>query len=211
LRAIRLLNSFKSPKRYDALLEVLSQEADPLLRREAAKSFTAPDALPVLIRASENDPSPSKRRAAVGLIGSARITDPQVFPVLEQILSGEQDWAVRVEAVWAANKLESPQIIPTFQHVLRSDGEPAVRAAIAKSLGSLNDARAVMPLTIALAQDVSPLVREESAKSLGRLNDPQAIPALENGLKDPDPRVQQACLESLNKLKPNRKDTLKKR
>lgn len=205
IRVASLLHQLKSPQRYDVLLDLLSQESDAVLRVAAAKNLTTSEAVPFLLNTAEHDPHPAKRRAALGLIGAARLTDPKVFPALEQILSHDDEWGVRVETVWAAHKLESPQFLPALERALRSDPEPAVRAAIAKALGSMNDGRAVISLTIVLQQDQSPLVREEAALSLGRLNDPQSIPALENALKDSHPDVAQAALEALRKLKPTRK------
>lgn len=205
LRAVQFLQTLRDPDRYTALLDLLASEPDSTIQIQAAKSFSGTEGLTVLLQAAQHDAAPAKRRVALGLIGSARLTDPQVFPALERALSADREWPVRVQAVWTANQLEDPRVLPALHQALQSDTEPAVRAAIAKSLGSFGDLRATVPLSIALRQDASPLVRDEAAKALGRLNDPSSIPVLETALKDEDPTVRESALQALNKLKPTRK------
>ncbi len=210
MRAVKLVQATKGPQRYSLLLDLLAQESDSAIQTQAAKSFSDPEALPLLLQVVERDPDPKRRRAAIGLIASARVTDPQVYPILEQALSADNEWPVRIQAALTAQKLEDPRLIPVLQQALINDSEPAVRAAMAKTLGSLNDGRAINPLTLALRQDTSPLVREEAARALGRLNDPQSIPMLEIALKDENPAVRDAALESLNKLKPPKRKEIRK-
>jgi HEAT repeat protein len=137
--------------------------------------------------------------AATRHIGGLGDNGRPAIPMLRALMNDDGEyWLVRSEAVCALAAI-GPETLPDIRSAL-TDRPPRLRWAAAYALGRSGAApQEVVPLLEVAIQDSNWLIRTEAARSLASQG-PSAVPALQNALKDDDPRVQAAAAWSLGQL-----------
>lgn len=213
--ALMLCVGFEWPGRVARLQQAL-ERGTPIERRDAARRLLqepAQDALPVILRALEDDDREVRQTAAglaaelragaavpillewqrdaqpqtraIALETLGRIADPRALPALMHGLADPSP-EVRVAAVSAVAAVAAGSIDVLAPRV--HDADARVRLSAVHALAGLHDARALPPLVRASA-DPMPEVRAAALAALGRSPDARALPALAQALRARDEDV----------------------
>lgn len=154
-------------------------------------------ALPPLADLATDDVSAEIRRAAVGALGFAAVSDTAISQALLRTLK-DTVWQVREEAATTLGKI---RLISARDALIAALGDDywQVRLRSARALGQLGDGIAALPLTALLTHSISNL-RKEAALALGELREPAAEIALRAALGDADPDVRKAVRIALQQI-----------
>ena len=128
-----------------------------------------PVALPLLTQFTKSD-TPAIRAAAVDALRN--IPQPQVDPLLRQVLAEDTEARVRLEAAFALGfRKTSAESFTMQKKALATEADDKVRGAILDNLAKMNkqfpEVRGI--LTRAAKDDPSEYVRKEAAGLLGSL------------------------------------------
>jgi len=183
-----------------ALADALEPERDSALRKIAilALARAGQPAVPLLTGVL-TDRDPSVRLQAVTALG--RI-GPAAVPALVNVFKNDPDTEVRQEAarVFGSMKADDPGVLPALSTALQ-DSADAVRGQAIQSLRQLTpaDEALIKELTPVLA-DKNLDVRLDAIRFLGGLG-PAAVPPLVALLRDPEVKVRQRVIESLEEIR----------
>jgi putative heme-binding domain-containing protein len=139
-----------------------------------------PESLTTLL----NDPRPAVRKRAIGalaMIGAAAV------PAIGQVLASASSFEARLNAVWAATRIDVPEARSMVRGALR-DSDETVRQAATHSVSLWRDREAVS-LLLDLLTHGTPHNRRVAAEALGRIGDSQAVKPLLDALSNPNDRV----------------------
>ena len=131
-----------------------------------------------------------------------RLTDLPEFPTaddLDQLLSRDEDPAVRAVAVIALSRLRDETAKEALVAAL-SDDDRQVRLLAVQGLAISWGEEALEPLRMALMEDPAPLVRSNAAMSIARLSKDNALAALREAQFDEDASVQEVVAHALERL-----------
>jgi twitching motility protein PilT len=131
--------------------------------------------------------SPVFRLYAVALV--ERLADPEMLPLLQDLIARDPDAIVRERAVEALGKIKHPNAVATLLQVMRT--EPEFQVTCLEALEKLN-ARATAVDVASLLQGPDPAVRLAAVKCLQALDDPRQTPWVQAIVNDPDERVARA-------------------
>jgi HEAT repeat protein len=179
---------------FSILIQALKSEKEQMCQVavEALRKISCPS-LPTLIQALKNEGLLAPGNAQI----SEQIDDFEIVQILAQELKNE-NWQIRLLAVWALGNIGNPKAIPALIQALQDENKQ-VRLIAAEALGKIGDSRAVSALIPAL-QDEDRDVRQAAVNALGKIGDPQVIPFLTRALQDEDTDVCQAAAEALGKI-----------
>jgi len=129
-----------------------------------------------LMRVLASGGSTDERRAAASLLGELQAA--QALPLLQGILSQDNDVLLRRAAASALRRLETPDSAPTLQALLGNPAEDRfVRMSAAYGLARLGHAEGVAGLTMIFAETTGDgRGRDVAFRSLASLNDERALP-----------------------------------
>ena len=229
--AVLALADLESPVALPALIATLSGDAAAEVRAEAASILAAwerDDVVDALcaalldaddeVRTAAADSLSGLKQAPSGsvLLRWVRHEDPfvrhAVFRGLRELRCveafepalaalGDEDAAVRIEAVSVLGWLRDGRALTALQERAACDADPLVRRAAA---GALGFAPAADNLTahalIAALRDTAWQVREESAATLGKLRAPSAVDPLIAALDDPYWQVRLRAVRALGQI-----------
>ncbi len=198
VEAAQLLARLADPRSASALVQVMSEAADPLVRAEAAVALgrqydeQAREALRRLVHSESAD---LRSRAAVSL---ARLRDAEAVPALIDALHVSRDAYEREEAVRWLGRLRDPRALEPLLELLT---DSRVRHLTVVALGHLGDPRAFGPLARALQWETHQHIRDGLARALGQLGDSRALALLAPLARDePDLRYPPESLVRLGAL-----------
>jgi putative membrane-bound dehydrogenase-like protein len=156
------------------------------IRKKDAHRFQDPRGLKLLGEPGKNqkpeagltklldDPRPALRRRAIESLGAG---GPMAVPWLERVLSDDGKTVMtRVNAVWAATRIDDPAARELVRSVLNDANETVCQAA-AHSAGVWRDQKAV-PQLLRLLESPSLPNRRVAAEALGRIGDKAAVRGL---------------------------------
>ncbi|OLP19317.1 glycosyl transferase family 2 [Leptolyngbya sp. 'hensonii'] len=184
------------------LLEALSQDPNPVVRRAAAKTLTIiadPVAVPTLLQAFLHDEDTVVQGSAAGAL--ARTGEAAVPALLGILASPDYPESTKGHAAWALAFIGAEASEHLYK-ALNSDSVDvrcAVVSAIAHVAQEKSDEQACHVLVAALT-DPEAAIRTEAASALGQLNYPPAVPHLILALQDSDGEVRKAAVSSLGKM-----------
>jgi type II secretory pathway pseudopilin PulG len=129
-----------------------------------------------LMRVLANGTSADERRAAANLLGE--LGAAQALPLLQGILSQDNDLLLRRAAASALRRLETADAVPTLQALLGNPAEDRfVRMSAAYGLARLGFEEGVAALTMIFAETTGDgRGRDVAFRSLVSLNDERALP-----------------------------------
>ena len=134
--AAKLLGDLGDPAAAEALLPLLLEDSDPVVRQRAAESLAlvgGTTAIEGLARAVE-DPMKEVRLASVR--GLRRLDPGYATPALARLVLDDTEWEVRVQAATALGRSGNPEVVPVLEAALQDDNE-FVRSAATKGLETL--------------------------------------------------------------------------
>jgi len=183
------------------LARILSNpDEDPEVRLAAALALgrNAHPSAPRALAEALKDPSPNIRRLALKALANKGMA-ARIGSATETLCNALRDEtpAIRANAAEALGKLADPQAADSLSEAL-ADDDHGVRNKAAIALARLGDPRAV-PALITQLNEAGP-GRPEAAEALGNFSDPGVADALMGVLKDHDPSVRLAAVESLHKI-----------
>jgi bilin biosynthesis protein len=183
------------------LLEALTNHADVVVRRAAAKTLTIiadPAAVPTLIHAFLNDQDTVVKGSSAGAL--ARTGEAAVPALLDILASTDQPEDIKGHAAWALAFIGSEA--SEYLYKALNNASLDVRCAVIGALGHVaqeqSDEKSRNLLVSALS-DPEPLIRTEAAAALGQVNYPAAVPHLILATQDTDLDVRKAAINSLGK------------
>lgn len=198
VEAARLLARLAAPRSAPALVEVMTEASDPLVRAEAAVALGRqydPRAQGALRRLVHSEDPDLRSRAAVSL---GRLRDPEAVPALIDALHVSRDAYEREEAVRWLGRLRDPRALDPLLELL---ADFRVRHLTVVALGHLGDPRAFAPLAQALQWETHQHIRDGIARALGQLGDPRATPLLVSvAYREPELRYPPESLVRLGAL-----------
>lgn len=174
----------EDPRSVAALSRVLTNDADPEVRRTAAWALGQIEdvaASEALQRAVRQDDDAEVRQTAVWALG--QIQDHGAVDALVDALS-DTDPQVRATAVWALGRIQDDRAVDGLVGVM-GDADPEVRKDAAWALGQIQDRSAVPALVRALT-DAEPGVRAQAVWALGQIEDRASVDALGRALGGDD-------------------------
>ncbi|HEX5244201.1 MAG TPA: PVC-type heme-binding CxxCH protein, partial [Tepidisphaeraceae bacterium] len=130
------------------------------------------------------DHRPAVRKRAIEALAAR---GPSAIQPIETILRTSSSQQARLDAVWAATRIDSPEARSAVRLALH-DADDAVRQAAAHSASVWRDSAAFDDL-IAVLQYPSAFNRRVAAEALGRLGNAKAIPAIFQQLARDNDRV----------------------
>jgi len=193
--------AFDGEQHLSGLIDLLKNwEEDVEIRRAAVLSLAgfADSAAPAALAYALKDPNGSVRKLAARALASvepATATDSVSEALCEAL--GDEMPEVRANAAEALGRIGGPAAGRALSEAI-ADADATVRNKAALALARLKDARAVPALAAQLAQ-AGP-GRPHAAEALGNFADAGANAALVSVLKDTDPHVRAAAVESLCKI-----------
>lgn len=160
------------------------------------------------------DKNPDQRMAAAQKLAGMGDKAKNALPQICDAAAKDEVEEVRGSAVHALGILRNPDGIPTIIDILQKDKSAIVRALAADAAAEFGDeAKPMVPALIGALKDKEAVVRQHAALTLGKLgtkHSKDAVPALAEGLKDADLRMQAACalakLEALDEMTKALKD-----
>lgn len=183
------------------LLEALTNHADVVVRRAAAKTLTIiadPAAVPTLLHSFLNDQDTVVKGSSAGAL--ARTGEAAVPALLDILASTDQPEDIKGHAAWALAFIGSEAA--DYLYKALNDASLDVRCAVIGALGHVaqeqSDEKSCNLLVAALT-DPEPLIRTEAAAALGQVNYPPAVPHLILAIQDPALDVRKAAINSLGK------------
>jgi HEAT repeat protein len=166
------------------------------LRDRSYKTFLriSRDIIEPVLELMEDD-DPDIRVGAMLL--AADTDDPRVIPVLRRILTGQDDWWVRVIAVDTLARFQSPEVLDLL---IKQLADPELRFAVVAALGRLKNSKAVSPLVQCLG-DRQHTIRMAVLDALAELHFPEVADAVSRvALDDEEPEVREKALLILEQL-----------
>lgn len=139
--AAKLLGDIGDPGSADALLPLLLEDSDPVVRQRAAESLArvgGSTAIEGLARAVED---PIKEVRLESVRGLRRLDPGYATPALARLVLDDTEWEVRVQAATALGRSGNPEVVPVLQKALQDDNE-FVRSAATQGLATLATASA---------------------------------------------------------------------
>jgi bilin biosynthesis protein len=201
LRCAELLGEIGEPAT-PMLVEALSQHADPVVRRAAAKTLTLiadPTAVPTLIQSFLHDEDTVVRGSSAGAL--ARTGEVAVPALLDILASPDSTETTKGHAAWALAFIGA-EATEYLCPALKSDSldvRCAVVGAIAKVLQEQYNEN-LYTLLISALTDPESLIRAEAASGLGQLTNASAVPHLILALRDSDVDVRKSAASALGKV-----------
>lgn len=198
---------------------------DAVIRRSAAEALNLAEETQFIGAAVA---AVRKRRAALGQSNPLTVTDPQLVPLLIELLKGsdakERRGAAIVLAVLARALPAEPLVkalsdldpmvrlsvsvalaemgeraLPALTDAL-NDPDREIRSGAATALGLTRDTRSLEHLVEAL-EDPWPATRIAAARSLARINDPRGIGPILLLLRDPEPIVRWSIIHIISRTR----------
>lgn len=206
--AIYTLGKMKSTQAVPVLIATLT-DPDPVIRDSAMTTLGKlgdPRAYQPLLKAAHQDPSPTLRQKAEGLVitlSGAQHDEVDEETLLTQLQSPDEE--VRKQACLALGQHGSWWAVAPLIKAL-DDPHPEVRERAIGALSDLGDKRAVAPLLEHLPTCTGK-ERYLILVTLGILQDESARETLEGYLKDPDPFSRRFAARALGLMK-DKKSTL---
>lgn len=140
--AIEALKSQKTELAKQVTIEALKDQAWPIRQRALNRvEESDPAVLTLIAQIAENDPEPSVRATAIGLLGESG--DKQYVPILQKGLGAEQPYSVVSASLSALTKLD-PQAAVAASKNLQNDESDALSATLAELYAESPD-RANLP------------------------------------------------------------------
>jgi HEAT repeat protein len=121
-----------------------------------------------------------------------RFDDHQAF------WQNEKEAQIRLETVEAIAKLNDPEVIPFLLHVAVKEPHWDICEEAAKCLGRKSEPAVDSLMT--LLPDSRPFIRTIAINELGRMKVAKAVPGMLKALRDKEPLVRSASLQSLTKI-----------
>jgi putative membrane-bound dehydrogenase-like protein len=136
-----------------------------------------------LVRLLDGPPAVRKRAVdALALLGE------KALPVIASAISGGGSANVRINAIWAATRIDHLRAREVVRVAL-ADRDETVRQAAAHSVSVWRDREAVGELLKLLLQNGTAQNRRVAAEALGRMGEGRAVPVLLAALEQPVDRV----------------------
>lgn len=184
------------------LLEALSSDPNPVVRRAAAKTLTLigdTTTIPTLIRALLNDEDTVVRTSSVGAL--AKLGAASVPPLLEILRSPDKPETTKGLAAWALAFIGTKakeQLYAAFDSEVA-----AVRSAVVGAIAQVAEEEPedrAFELLVSSLDDPAENVRSEGAAALGKLGYQPAIPPLVELLGHPQGESRKAAALALMKM-----------
>jgi len=186
IRLCRILSEGKSPRTFEALMELAQNDTDWAARLEAMLALIklADDkSVPLLTHALGGEEETIRENLLMALIEAPRsLLEPLTDTVSALLL--DANLKIRVEAIKLLVKMHTENLFSILLSSL-SDVFPEVRREAALGLKYYSSKEGVQALIAAL-QDPDRDVRATAVKSLGQLKDPEAIGPLANAFEQAD-------------------------
>lgn len=195
------------PKELVAALGPAIKDADVRVRRGVVGALArgGADAVPHLVAALDDAEVQVRRQAALSLQDISRRTkaNDEVLAGLKKAIK-DKAAPVRLVAVQALGRCGKGAAEPLL--LALEDEDAPVRAYAIDSLGKIKaEPQIVLPALVRrLKEDAAPQVRQSALRTLGTLGK-AAIEAIQAGLADKEPAVQNAAIKSLAALGPDAK------
>lgn len=208
---VELATLFKSARREPrpatvaALIEVLRNDIQPVLRTHAARviELTAPSsATDALLTALQSEREVATRKAVIYAL--ARYHAAPVTAALISLLK-HKEVELRATAAYALAELADTASSSALHECFvkrRGDNDAFMRAEAARALGRIGYRVAVPDLRKALLKDDA-IVRRAAAEALGWLvtsSDQEALAALREAAVDEDPYLRAAATQALQRI-----------
>lgn len=166
------------PEQVKPLISVAADRSNPQARLSAIRALgafgtKAADAVPVLVKALEDD-TWDGRDAAAEALGMTRQDTPEVMTALIQALH-DQDQRIRMAAARALGrcKFEQATAVQALTKVL-GDSDMNVQLAAIEALGEIGPAaKSALPQLQKLAETAPPLVESSAREVISRINQEQ--------------------------------------
>lgn len=185
------------------------QDKEAVVRQQAIQVFPnlPPDAkriLPVLTSALK-DSDPYVRAEAVAALAPYIGKQPDVFPFLRSV-ADDKDAKVRQTAVAALGRFGT-QAVPILLETMRDPDAMVWKAAVDALLESPAPDRTLRPVLIKTLKSDDSNQRQGAAFAMARFG-ADAVPDLVEAMKDPDPNVQWAAVDTLDTIGPAAKKAI---
>jgi HEAT repeat protein len=179
------------------LIQILSGDADPSVRRTAAwglNDVQAASVTPALVKALKQDADASVREMAAWALAEHK--GDNVSSALADALLHDKSARVRGTAAWALGETEARPEVSAIESAL-VDQDADVRYTAIWAIGQFDLKTAPRGLTTTLT-DASQRVRLVTAWALGEIEDKSTAPALVSAFQtETDPHVRSAELRAL--------------
>ncbi len=208
---VELATLFKSARREPrpatvaALIEVLRNDLQPLLRTHAARAIELAgpsSAMDALLTALQSEREVATRKAVIYAL--ARYHAAPVTAALIPLLK-HKEVELRATAAYALAELADTAAASALHECLvkrRGEQDAFTRAEAARALGRIGYRVAVPDLRKALLKDAA-IVRRAAAEALGWLvtpSDQEALDALREATTNEDPYLRTAAMQALQRI-----------
>ena len=175
-------SQFGKPDVLGAIYRVRKNDAFPLHDPRGLKlawDKMSPDDLAALL----DGPPAIRKRAVAALASKAEAALPAIRRVMND--QSKSSAAVRLNAVWAATRIDLPAARAIVADALK-DSDETVRQAAAHSASLWRD-RSAEPMLLELLRTGTPQNQRVAAEALGRLGDAASVPGLLAAIAGADP------------------------
>jgi len=192
--ALIALRDLRSPQALPVLINA-TQDQSSAVRREAvlALAYLQEPDALLVLRSAVVDPDPETRRIAIDAIS---LLDSSAVSALIKATS-DLDWQVRAQAVSRLSRFSGEQVVDTLKQALKDDRWQVVKEAI-ESLGKAQ--APVAPCLLPFLRHEIADVRITAALAIADIGDNSPMLELTELLSDPDTGVQKAAARAISRL-----------
>jgi HEAT repeat protein len=143
-------------------------------------------------------PESGIRMSTIHVLG--RTGNPEVIPILLEILQTNEDRLIRKSAVSALSEFNDPIIIPAFIAALENPEEEwFTKCDLVRHLVESGENDAIQAAIGALEED-NDRIKSTVIHSLGETSDPSYIPIIQDSLHDEEVKVREQAVRALKRI-----------